>query len=86
MKSHKIKLILTLAIILIIFLTSLNICLSYMKIKRTVVDAIGQQSVEAAKSIASSMNTEAYQKFLLNPEENEHYWGIRHYLNDAKKN
>lgn len=59
--------------------------MSYVKIKRTVTDAIGHQSVEAAKSIASSINIETYQKFLLNPTENEEYWRIRNYLNDARE-
>ena len=85
MKRNKVKLILTVAIILIFFLTSLNIYMSYVKIKRTVVESIANQSVEAAKSIASSMDIETYEQFLLNPIENEHYWKIRSYLNDTRE-
>lgn len=84
MKRNKVKLILFVSIILIVFLTSLNIYLSYLKIKSTVVDTIAHQSVEAAKSIASSMDIETYEQFLRNPVENDHYWEIRNYLNDAR--
>lgn len=85
MKRNKVKLILFVSIILIVFLTSLNIYLSYLKIKSTVVDTIAHQSVEAAKSIASSMDIETYEQFLRNPVENDHYWEIRNYLNDARE-
>lgn len=85
MKKSKVKLILVLSIILLLFFTSLNIYTSYLKIKETVAKSIANQSVEAAKSIASSMDIETYQKFLLNPVENEHYWEIRSYLNDARE-
>lgn len=85
MKNHKMKLIFTVAILLLIFLISLNIYMSYLKIKRTVVEVIGHQSVEAAKSIASSLDIETYQQFLINPTENEEYWKIRNYLNDARE-
>lgn len=86
MKSRrKIRLILTIATVLLLFFTSLNVYTSYAKMKRTVEEAIANQSLEAAKSIASDMNVEAYEHFLENPIRNGYYWEIRNYLNDARE-
>ncbi|MFJ7732121.1 GHKL domain-containing protein [Lysinibacillus sp. NPDC097231] len=84
MKNPKIKLILILATILLSFFTSLNIITSYVKIKKTVEESIANQSLEAAISVASSIDVEEYQRFLDNPEKNDYYWEIRSYLNDAR--
>jgi two-component system, LytTR family, sensor histidine kinase AgrC len=83
MKRNKIKLIWVLSIFLLFFFTSVNIFTSYFNIKKTVEESIANQSLETAKSIAASIDIEAYKQFLLNPVENEKYWGIRKYLNDA---
>lgn len=86
MKSYKIKLILVLATILLFLLfTSLNVFTSYVKMKRTVEESIASQSLEAAKYIASAIDIETYQQFLKDPVENEYYWEIRDYLNDARE-
>ncbi|OCA92083.1 GHKL domain-containing protein [Pseudobacillus wudalianchiensis] len=85
MKRNKIKLIFILSIMLLLFFTSLNMYTSYLKIKRTVEESIANQSVEAAKSIASSIDIETYEQFLLNPVKNEPYWELRSYLNDARE-
>ncbi|MCY9547865.1 GHKL domain-containing protein [Lysinibacillus xylanilyticus] len=84
MKTRKIKLILLLSTILLISFTSLNIFTSYIKMKKTVEESIANQSLEAAKSIASSIDVEAYKQFLDDPEKNDYYWQLRHYLNDAR--
>lgn len=59
--------------------------MSYSKINRTVEESIANQSLQAAKSIASSMDVEGYKKFLANPVKNQEYWEIRKYLNDARE-
>ncbi|MFM9534587.1 ATP-binding protein [Lysinibacillus sp. IITD104] len=84
MKNRKIKLILILSTILLCLFTSLNIFTSYVKIKKTVEESIANQSLEAARSIAASIDTDAYQQFLNNPQENDYYWKVRNYLNDAR--
>lgn len=84
MKNQKVKLILILSTFLLCLFTSLNIFTSYVKIKKTVEESIANQSLEAARSIASSIDTDAYQQFLNNPQENEYYWKVRSYLNDAR--
>jgi len=84
MKTRKIKLILLLSIILLILFTSLNIFTSYIKMKKTVEESIANQSLEAASSIASSIDIEAYKQFLDNPVKNDYYWQLRNYLNDAR--
>jgi len=84
MKNRKIKLILILSTILLCLFTSLNVFTSYVKIKKTVEESIANQSLEAAHSIAASIDTDAYQQFLNNPQENDYYWKVRNYLNDAR--
>lgn len=84
MKKRKIQLILLLSIILLVLFTSINIFTSYVKIKKTVEESIANQSLEAAISIASSIDVESYKQFLDNPEKNNYYWQLRSYLNDAR--
>ncbi|MFJ8259079.1 sensor histidine kinase [Peribacillus asahii] len=85
MKVNKIKLIWVLSVFLLFFFISVNIFTSYVKIKKTVEESIANQSLEAAKSIAASMDVEAYKQFLLNPTKNKEYWETRKYLNDARE-
>ncbi|WP_273127264.1 GHKL domain-containing protein [Bacillus weihaiensis] len=85
MKTNKIKLIISLSIILFLFFTGLNMYMSYINIRQTVESSVGERSLEAAISIANSMDVETYKRFLNNPVENEEYWKIRHDLNDARE-
>ncbi len=85
MKNRKIKLILVLATVLLSLFTSLNVLTSYVKMKKTVEESIANQSLEAAISIASSIDVKLYQKFANNPVKNATYWEIRKYLNDARE-
>ncbi|MFJ7667181.1 Spo0B domain-containing protein [Lysinibacillus sp. NPDC097195] len=85
MKNRKIKLILVLATVLLSLFTSLNVATSYVKMKKTVEESIANQSLEAAISIASSLDVKLYQQFLNNPVESEAYWELRSYLNDARE-
>lgn len=85
MKVNKIKLIWALSIFLLFFFPSVNIFTSYLNMKKTIEESIGNQNLEAAKSIAASMDKEVYKKFLLNPIKNEEYWETRKYLNDARE-
>ncbi|MFJ7661503.1 sensor histidine kinase [Lysinibacillus sp. NPDC097162] len=85
MKKRKIKLILVLATVLLSLFTSLNVVTSYVKMKKTVEESIANQSLEAAISIASSLDVKQYQQFLNNPVESEDYWELRSYLNDARE-
>jgi len=64
MKNPKIKLILILSTILLCLFTSLNIITSYVKIKKTVEESIANQSLEAATTIASSIDTIAYYRWI----------------------
>ena len=74
-----------LSILLLLFFTSLNVFTSYIKIKKTVEESIANQSMQSAISIASSIDTERYKRFLANPIKNEDYWETRKYLNDARE-
>lgn len=85
MKNSRLKLILILSAALLLFFTSLNIYTSYKKIIGTVEESIANQTLQAAKSIASELDTEAYKRFLEEPTRNEDYWEIRNYLNDARE-
>lgn len=85
MKKRKIKLILVLATVLLSLFTSLNVVTSYVKMKKTVEESIANQSLEAAISIASSIDIKQYEQFLNNPVESKDYWELRSYLNDARE-
>ena len=58
---------------------------SYIKIEDTVEEAIANQNLEAAKSIAKAIDLETYERFLKERNRDEDYWTIRHYLNDARE-
>lgn len=85
MKNKKLIFIFFLSIILLLFFTGLNMFMSYVNIKESVQQSIANNSIEAAESIAQSIDTEGYLKFLENPVKNEQYWEIREYLNDARE-
>ena len=85
MKSHKVKIILVLSTVLLLFFSALNVYTSYVRMKNTVEESVANQSLEAAKSIASSIDVETYQKFLDNPEKNEYFREIEIYLSDARE-
>ena len=85
MRKFKIRLILALSATLLLFFTTLNIYASYMKILKTVEESIANQTLQAARSIASEMDMDVYERFLEEPARNIYYWNIRSYLNDAKK-
>ncbi|AMQ07106.1 Spo0B domain-containing protein [Sporosarcina psychrophila] len=85
MKNRKIKLILVLSTVLLLLFTSLNVFTSYVKMKKTVEESIGNQSLIAAESIASALDKETYWKFLNNPVKNEYYWELTNYLVDARE-
>ena len=85
MRNSRVKLIFVLSTVLLLFFTSFSVYMSYMRITRTVEESVANQSLEAAKSIAASMDIEVYKKFLSEPIKNESYWDIRSYLNDARE-
>ena len=85
MKSHKVKIIFVLSIVLLLFFSALNVYTSYLRMKNTVEESIANQSLEAAKSIAASIDVKTYQKFLDKPEKNEYFREIEIYLSDARE-
>ena len=85
MKNRKLKLILVLSTILLLLFTSLNVFTSYMKMKKTVEESIANQSLEIAKTVASSIDIETYQQFLKDPVKNKSYWEVKSFLNDARE-
>lgn len=85
MKRFKLKLIIVLSIVLVIFFIGISMYTSYIKIEDTVEDAIANQNLEAAKSIAKAIDLETYERFLKERNRDEDYWTIRHYLNDARE-
>ena len=84
MKKHKVKIILILSVVLLLFFSVLNVYTSYVRMINTIEESVAKQSLEAAESIASSLDVEIYQKFLDKPEKNEHFREIQIYLNDAR--
>lgn len=84
MKKHKVKIILILSVVLLLFFSVLNVYTSYVRMINTIEESVAKQSLEAAESIASSLDVEIYQKFLNNPEKNEYFREIQIYLSDAR--
>lgn len=85
MKSKRIKLIITLSMLLVLLFTIINIYTSYSNIRQSVEESIAIKSVGSAQSIAASMDVEAYRQFLENPTMDDRYWEMRRYLNDARE-
>lgn len=85
MKRFKLKLIIVLSIVLVIFFIGISMYTSYIKIEDTVEEAIANQNLESAKSIAKAIDLETYERFLKERNRDEDYWTIRHYLNDARE-
>lgn len=85
MKSFKVKLILVFSSVLLVFFVSISIYASYIKLERTVEEVIANHTLEAAKSIATAIDLETYERFLNEPTRDEDYWVIRSYLNDARE-
>ena len=63
----------------------MSIYTSYVKIEETVEEVMANHTLEAAKSIAASIDLETYERFLNERTRDEDYWAIRSYLNDARE-
>lgn len=85
MRNSRVKLIVVLSTVLLLFFPIFSVYMSYMRVTKTVEESVANQSLEAAESIASSIDVEIYKKFLSDPAKNEFYWDIRSYLNDARE-
>ncbi|WP_421383540.1 sensor histidine kinase [Bacillus salacetis] len=84
--NGKIKLIIILSVTILLCLTTINILVSYFTAKKAAEISVANNALEMARSIAESMDTAAYERFLENPERNEDYWRIREKLYEAKQN
>ncbi|MCM3653961.1 ATP-binding protein [Metabacillus litoralis] len=85
MKNKKLKSIFVLSLLLLVIFMMVNIFSSYFDIKKTAENAIANQNIESAKSIAASLDTETYKRFLENPVKNKEYLEIKRYLEDARE-
>jgi two-component system, LytTR family, sensor histidine kinase AgrC len=84
--NRKIKLIIILSVTILLCLASINILVSYFTARKAAEISVANNALEMAQSIAESMDTAAYERFLENPERNEDYWRIREKLYEAKQN
>ncbi|WP_167578021.1 methyl-accepting chemotaxis protein [Ammoniphilus sp. YIM 78166] len=71
--------VVTLAIIL--FLSSVNLFITYQVTKESVVNSISKFSMETAQSMAKNVDIEAYESFLKDKSANSVYWKLREDLN-----
>ncbi|KON68591.1 histidine kinase [Peribacillus butanolivorans] len=85
MKNKKLRAFLYLTIILLILFILLNMFSTYLSIKNSVQKSVANQNLVAAKSIADSMDIEAYKRFLNNPVKSQEYTDIETYLEDARE-
>ena len=58
---------------------------TYLSIKNSVQKSVANQNLVAARSIADSMDIEAYQRFLNNQVKSQEYMDIKAYLEDARE-
>ncbi|OMP66941.1 sensor histidine kinase [Domibacillus epiphyticus] len=84
-KNIKLKSIFVLSLVLLVVFMMMDIFSSYISIKKSAEKSIANQSIESAKSIAASMDTETYKRFLENPVKNNEYTEIKRYLEDARE-
>ncbi|MFJ7941734.1 sensor histidine kinase [Peribacillus sp. NPDC096622] len=85
MKNKKLRAFLYLTILLLIVFILLNMFSTYLSIKNSVQKSVANQNLVAARSIADSMDIEAYQRFLNNQVKSQDYWDIKAYLEDARE-
>ncbi|WP_342604898.1 ATP-binding protein [Peribacillus sp. FSL E2-0159] len=85
MKNKKLRAFLYLTILLLIVFILLNMFSTYLSIKNSVQKSVANQNLVAARSIADSMDIEAYQRFLNNQVKSRDYRDIKAYLEDARE-
>lgn len=85
MKNKKLRALLYLTILLLIVFILLNMFSTYLSIKNSVQKSVANQNLVAARSIADSMDMEAYQRFLNNQVKSQDYMDIKAYLEDARE-
>lgn len=85
MKNKKLRAFLYLSILLLIVFILLNMFSTYLSIKNSVQKSVANQNLVAARSIADSMDIEAYQRFLDNQVKSREYRDIKAYLEDARE-
>ncbi|MCP1490553.1 sensor histidine kinase regulating citrate/malate metabolism [Peribacillus frigoritolerans] len=85
MKNKKLRALVYLTILLLIVFILLNMFSTYLSIKNSVQKSVANQNLVAAKSIADSMDMEAYQRFLNNQVKSQEYLDIKAYLEDARE-
>ncbi|MDM5223652.1 ATP-binding protein [Peribacillus sp. NJ11] len=85
MKNKKLRAFLYLSILLLIVFILLNMFSTYLSIKNSVQKSVANQNLVAARSIADSMDVEAYQRFLDNQVKSREYRDIKAYLEDARE-
>ncbi|CAH0187966.1 sensor histidine kinase [Peribacillus sp. YIM B13472] len=85
MKNKKLRALLYLTILLLIVFILLNMFSTYLSIKNSVQKSVANQNLVAARSIADSMDIEAYQRFLNNQVKSRDYRDIKAYLEDARE-
>ncbi|MFP3512808.1 ATP-binding protein [Peribacillus sp. SIMBA_075] len=85
MKNKKLRAFLYLTILLLIVFILLNMFSTYLSIKNSVQKSVANQNLVTARSIADSMDIEAYQRFLNNQVNSQEYKDIKAYLEDARE-
>lgn len=85
MKNKKLRAFFYLTILLLIAFILLNMFSTYLSIKNSVQKSVANQNLVAARSIADSMDVEAYERFLDNQVKSREYKDIKAYLEDARE-
>lgn len=84
-RSRKLKVIISLSVVVLIILIAINVVASYMSTKKSVELSIATQSIQIAKNAANSLDTETYKRFLKHRTRDKDFWEITSYLNDIRE-
>ncbi|MFJ7677846.1 sensor histidine kinase [Peribacillus sp. NPDC097198] len=86
MKNKKVKAFIIMIFLLLLGFVLLNMFTSYLNIKNTVQRSVANQNLLVAKSVASTLDIEAYKRFLKNPVKSQEYEDIKAYLENVREN
>ncbi|MFC0270972.1 sensor histidine kinase [Metabacillus herbersteinensis] len=85
LKQKKFTVIISVTVLLITFLTLLNLYANFHNMKKTVEIAVATQGMENAKSIVKTFDKLTYEEFLKNPVASEEFYKLRRDLNQARE-
>lgn len=85
LKQKKFTVIISVTVLLITFLTLLNLYANFYNMKKTVETAVATQGMENAKALLKTFDISTYEEFLKNPVASDEFFKLRRDLNLARE-